>query len=169
LAGKHKGLPFEHVVDTDRRYCVWILGSEALPARLVSFRRFLLTRYGGIMPFGRYQHRFFSEIVEESAEYCVWASLLQSPSDAMLRFQQYLKHSAEAPPLSKKPRVTPEEDDDQQTEGPDCKVCYARKVNCVFTGCGHLVCCVTCAARCDRCPICRVPVRVGDIIRTYAS
>ena len=36
-----------------------------------------------------------------------------------------------------------------------CKVCFESEANTVFTPCGHLCCCMICAKRLQKCPICR--------------
>ena len=126
------------------------------------------------MAVGKHRHNLFREIVDEDPAYCVWANDLPSPTVAMQKFQSWLKrHRTDVPDEqegSKRRRVVEEEPAHQG--GPaalECKVCYTRGIDAVFAACGHLVCCMACAARVDRCPICRVPVRSGDIIRTYTA
>lgn len=103
------------------------------------------------------------------------ASELQSPTDSMRRFQAYLKQqwaddSVEQAPKRRRADVkepaVPQQGDPAAT---DCKICYGRAINAVFAGCGHLVCCLTCAYRVDKCPICRVQVGPNDIIRTFTA
>ncbi|XP_041354958.1 uncharacterized protein LOC121372607 [Gigantopelta aegis] len=46
-----------------------------------------------------------------------------------------------------------------------CKVCLENNVNVVFLPCGHLCCCVDCAARLRKCPLCRS--RIEGTVRAY--
>ena len=128
------------------------------------------------MAVGKHKHKLFREIVDEDPSYCVWASELQSPTESMQKFQAYLlKHeladleSQEQTP--KRRRVDAEDPVTGQAEtgSLECKICYSRAINVVFRNCGHLVACAFCADRCDKCPICRVPIRPGDIIRTFTA
>jgi hypothetical protein len=48
---------------------------------------------------------------------------------------------------------------DDAGEGTDCGVCMASPRASAFTPCGHVVCCVECATRMERCPICRVVIQ----------
>ena len=102
---------------------------------------------------------------------------LVSPTEAMQRFQEYLikqgiesTDAAESP--SKRQRCEAAEEPSLQQNGsaaPECKICYCRGINALFAGCGHLVCCLVCAYRVDKCPICRVRVRPHEIIRTFTA
>lgn len=40
-----------------------------------------------------------------------------------------------------------------------CVICQSAQRNIVLMDCWHLVACSTCAARLDRCPLCRAPIR----------
>ncbi|XP_041379548.1 E3 ubiquitin-protein ligase XIAP-like [Gigantopelta aegis] len=46
-----------------------------------------------------------------------------------------------------------------------CKVCLENNVSVVFLPCGHLCCCVDCAARLRKCPLCRS--RIEGTVRAY--
>ena len=102
---------------------------------------------------------------------------LVSPTEAMQRFQEYLSKqvesndAAESPPKRPRCEAAAEEPSLQQSgsAAPECKICYCRGINAVFAGCGHLVCCLVCAYRVDKCPICRVQVRPNEIIRTFTA
>ncbi|KAI0217611.1 E3 ubiquitin-protein ligase MYLIP [Lamellibrachia satsuma] len=39
-----------------------------------------------------------------------------------------------------------------------CHVCMDRDINCAFCPCGHVVCCLVCANKLDKCPLCRSEV-----------
>eukprot|EP00904_Undaria_pinnatifida_P005271 jgi/Undpi1/1874/HiC_scaffold_12.g05261.m1 len=39
-----------------------------------------------------------------------------------------------------------------------CIMCFNRKVNCTLVPCGHHCCCLTCAEKFDKCPVCRLKV-----------
>lgn len=74
-----------------------------------------------------------------------------------------LSSSPASPPSSLKGSLTDPETDNM---GPNdtqqlCVICMDRPVGAVFLECGHLACCVTCAAPLRLCPICR-----GTITRT---
>ena len=47
--------------------------------------------HGGVLPYGKYKNRFFSEVFLEHPEYVVWACELQDPSAVMLEFQEYVR------------------------------------------------------------------------------
>jgi hypothetical protein len=49
-----------------------------------------------------------------------------------------------------------------------CAVCMEREREIVFDGCKHYVCCTDCSRRCTSCPICRVPIDVGQARYEYA-
>ncbi len=54
--------------------------------------------------------------------------------------------------------------------GGECTVCMDQRATAVFTPCGHMCCCFTCAHRCANdggCPICRG--EVDNVVRVYAS
>ena len=88
--GKHKGKTFEHIAETDRGYCCWILRSPDAPSSLRAFRRHLLENFGGVVQCGKYKMKFFSEVLEEDAGYCLWVSELESPSPNFKDFQEWL-------------------------------------------------------------------------------
>ena len=55
----------------------------------------------------------------------------------------------------------------EMKEERQCKVCLDREADIVFVPCGHLVCCINCAASLRRCPICRA--KIDKAIKTYVS
>ena len=87
LAGKFKGSTYTEVLANHRPYCLWVLESADLPSGLQAFKRWLASRFGGIMAVGKYKLKTFREIVDEDPAYCVWVCDLVSPTDAMQRFQ----------------------------------------------------------------------------------
>ena len=36
-----------------------------------------------------------------------------------------------------------------------CKICVNNMVECVFSECGHMICCMNCSSNLKTCPICR--------------
>ena len=48
-----------------------------------------------------------------------------------------------------------------------CKICYSAAINTVFLRCGHMVSCMPCSDRIDKCPICRAPIQ--DVIQTFRA
>ncbi len=36
-----------------------------------------------------------------------------------------------------------------------CKICVNNKIECVFSECGHMICCMNCSSNLKTCPICR--------------
>lgn len=50
--------------------------------------------------------------------------------------------------------------------GETCVVCLFSRAEMCFRECGHLVCCDVCAARVDRCPLCR---RKSGVMRVYRA
>ena len=178
LGGRFKGSTYTEVVAHHRPYCLWVLESPDLPSGLRAFKAWLQSRHGGVMAVGKHKNKLFGEIVDEDPAYCVWASQLVGATDAMVRFQTLLKRQeidgiARAEPAPKRRRTDVEEEPStgqrDEPSMPECVICYSRGCGAVFANCGHLVACLTCAARCDRCPICRAPVRPNDIIRTFTA
>ena len=76
-----------------------------------------------------------------------------------------------APP-AKAPRrfVTKEEpgDQDELSIAKTCAICFERPVRTIFANCGHMLCCVQCSLKCDKCPVCRVSVE-GNVVRVFAG
>jgi len=52
-------------------------------------------------------------------------------------------------------------------DGTMCKICYERKLECVFVPCGHFMCCYPCAERVTQCPVCRADISM--LQRVYDS
>lgn len=44
------------------------------------------------------------------------------------------------------------------TEAWTCKICMDNVINTMFSPCGHVMCCKTCADKCERCPLCRADI-----------
>ena len=177
LAGRFKGSTYTEVLASHRPYCLWVLESTELPPGLQAFKRWLISRFGGIMAVGKYKLKTYREIVDEDAPYAVWASELSNPTDAMRKFQSYLidqgieaDDTPQRPAKRQRPSATEEPAVQQAGPAPlECKICFCNGINAVFAGCGHLVCCLVCAYRVDRCPICRVQVLPNEIIRTFTA
>jgi hypothetical protein len=49
---------------------------------------------------------------------------------------------------------------------PVCSVCIQNESNTVYVECGHMVCCMSCATKLDKCPICR---KQGHWIKVFTS
>lgn len=52
---------------------------------------------------------------------------------------------------------------EDETTGNECILCCDKEINCVFTPCGHQICCLECGNHISRCPVCAVectPMRV---------
>lgn len=39
-----------------------------------------------------------------------------------------------------------------------CKICYLKKIFCIFKPCGHAVCCNVCFFSLNKCPYCKIPI-----------
>lgn len=39
-----------------------------------------------------------------------------------------------------------------------CRICMDNQIDTAFLPCAHVVACSTCAAKCDRCPVCRADI-----------
>lgn len=39
-----------------------------------------------------------------------------------------------------------------------CRICMDSQIDTAFLPCAHVVACSTCAAKCDRCPLCRADI-----------
>uniref|UniRef100_A0A7S1KYE5 RING-type domain-containing protein n=1 Tax=Neobodo designis TaxID=312471 RepID=A0A7S1KYE5_NEODS len=50
------------------------------------------------------------------------------------------------------------DDDSEVDDEGQCNICYSRSVNCALMPCAHVATCRVCAARLDKCPICREDV-----------
>lgn len=59
------------------------------------------------------------------------------------------------------------EENEKLREMQTCKICMERPVNTTLLPCGHLICCDMCAARLNRCPICRK--RIKGTVKTFMS
>lgn len=55
--------------------------------------------------------------------------------------------------------------DTRISEAMTCKICMDRAINTMFNPCCHVMACDQCAARCDKCPSCRV--KVTDVVKIY--
>ncbi len=88
--GKHRGQTFEHVAETDRSYCCYILRSPDVAGSLRTFRRHLLENFGGVVQCGKYKWKFFSEVLQEDPSYACWVSDLGTPSPNLKDFQDWL-------------------------------------------------------------------------------
>ena len=77
--GKHKGKTYSSVADSDRSYCSWVLriGPSSSSSNLDKFATWLKKNHGGILPVGRHKNKFYTEIIEQDAEYCAWAAQLE--------------------------------------------------------------------------------------------
>jgi hypothetical protein len=61
-----------------------------------------------------------------------------------------------------------EEEEDEDTLKGECVVCFERNINSVITVCGHLAYCGLCAARMNKCPICRARYNpLKDVLKVY--
>ena len=75
-------------------------------------------------------------------------------------------------PAAKAPRrvVTKEEpgDQDELNIAKRCVICYKRPIRTIFTNCGHMLSCVQCSLKMDKCPVCRISVD-GNVVRVFAG
>ncbi|XP_073811050.1 E3 ubiquitin-protein ligase defense repressor 1 [Musca autumnalis] len=55
--------------------------------------------------------------------------------------------------------------DTRISEAMTCKICMDNSINTMFNPCCHVMACSQCAARCDKCPNCRV--KVTDVVKIY--
>lgn len=51
-------------------------------------------------------------------------------------------------------------------DAPVCSVCMQNVPNAVYVECGHMVCCVPCATKLEKCPVCR---KQGKWVRVFTS
>ena len=59
-------------------------------------------------------------------------------------------------------------DDDESvvtTVEDKCIICYDQSIDCVFTPCGHQICCLVCSSNLSKCPICSSRASVIKIFR----
>ena len=132
LGGRFKGSTYTEVVAHHRAYCLWVLESNDpdLPSGLRAFKAWLQSRHGGVMAVGKHKNKLFGEIVDEDPAYCVWASQLVGATDAMVRFQTFLKRHldevARAEPAPQRRRTDVEEPSPGQRDEPsmpECVIC----------------------------------------------
>lgn len=45
-----------------------------------------------------------------------------------------------------------------------CRICMDCVINIMFSPCGHVICCATCAEKCERCPLCRSSIEQANKI-----
>ena len=88
--GKHSGLTYAAVADTDRGYCHWIVNATSLPRSLRPFRTWLQRTHGGVFCFGKHKSSFYSEIYDGFPEYTIWACEQTDASAHLCDFQQYV-------------------------------------------------------------------------------
>ena len=103
----------------------------------------------------------------------------------MKSFQEFLdviavtresSESEEEPPPSAPPAkaqkrfVTKEEpgDQDELNIAKTCAICFERPVRTIFANCGHMLACVQCSLKMEKCPICRASVE-GNVVRAFAG
>ena len=174
LAGKHCGSSHAALADTDRSYCHWVINAPLLPRSLLPLKIWLKKTHGGVLPCGKYKGAFFSEIHCDHPEYCLWVCELSDPSPPMLDFQKYVFKREESAseavakqeqPAAKRARGQPDRERSTPSSSMDCKVCFDRQIEALFVPCRHLVCCGTCAALSETCPVCRG--KVSEILRVF--
>ena len=179
LVGKYHGCTHAAVAEADRSYCAWVASAASLPRSLLPFKMWLKRTHGGVLPYGKYKNRFFSEVFLEHPEYAVWACELRDPSDVMLEFQEYVrKREGESlsedadprpQPVPKRARGPPAESEGGQAAPAassfECKVCFDRPIDTLIFPCKHLVLCERCAVLSGTCPVCRG--RVSELIRMF--
>ena len=71
--------------------------------------------------------------------------------------------------LHRRPPVSTEEDEPphkKQRADDECKICFDETIDSVFTPCGHIVACFSCASSVKKCPICK---RQSKAIKTYKA
>ena len=163
-AGKYKGQPYE-LLKQDRPYCNWLLHHAeltSLPRNLQKTKQRLTEEAGGVLMCGAHRNSFYTEILQKKPDYGEWAASLEDPGPAMKEFTTWMKKRKDAPS---------EEEDPQKRSRQGgyiekCVVCTERPAEACFFPCGHLVCCMNCAALVQpMCPMCRV--EVGGFVKVY--
>lgn len=48
-----------------------------------------------------------------------------------------------------------------------CAACWEAAANCCLKNCGHVVVCMECAGKLDKCPACRVPYSKNGFVRVF--
>ena len=173
--GKHAGSTFGAVAENDRSYCYWILSATALPRNLLPLKRWLKREYGGVLPCGKHNFKFYAEVHRDFPGYRVWACGLTDPSSSMRDFQIYVRDHADSanedrahePQPAKRPRLF---DDAARQEVPStwaCRICFDAAIQIVFLPCKHIICCDVCSRKIEICPLCRV--HIPETLRVYPS
>ena len=170
--------------ETDRPYCAWVLRAPSLQqSSLRIFQFYLRQRHGGFFTVGRHKGEWFDEVFANDPAYTSWVASLPEPSGDLLGYQSFAAAAVQAASRSSsrsprrrrgtKAQVTSVEpgDADPIAWPHACLVCFDRPVRSLFRGCGHAVACTRCALEIAKrgCPICRQPVRDGDVVRIFAS
>ena len=109
---------------------------------------------------------------------------MPSPTGTLAEFQQLLdivqvnedssgsdyEAAPEPPPKAPRRVVTKEErgDQDELTIAKKCAICFERPVRTIFANCGHMLACVQCSLKMDKCPVCRTVVD-GNVVRVFAG
>lgn len=104
--GKHAGLTYEEVIESDPDYCTWALqvakhSPEGIRAGLQKFVDAILASKPDldwqIVLFGKHRNKAFKVVAQEDPEYCAWVmsvasntQALESSSASLLAFASYL-------------------------------------------------------------------------------
>ena len=101
---------------------MWVARKSPSLVAFSSLAKYMKKTYGGIMTVGKHCGRFFTEVEDESPDYCAWALELEDPGEPFRPFVDYLK--------------TKEAKEEQTNKAGACKICYDAPVETVFAPCG---------------------------------
>ena len=162
--GEFKSMFFDEIYEKEPAYCVWVATLADPGPNFRDLQGYLTSMDAGVAALASPllpDSDCSSEGEEEEEEE------FQPATPPRRREQQPASERS----ASKRARVTEVEPSDADAlEIPKyCLVCCDRPVKTIFAACGHMCVCTTCSLRCRACPLCRVPISEGDVIRVFAG
>ena len=159
--GKFKSMFFDELYEREPAYCVWVAGLADPGSNFLELQEFLASVAAS--------EAAPTTPPPASSDYYSSDEEFQ-PATPHRRAEERTEGIPGCSP-SKRSRVTQVEPCDADAlEVPKfCLVCCERPVKTIFAGCGHMCVCTTCSLRCEACPLCRVPINDGEVIRVFAG
>ena len=150
--GRNKFKYFDEVLREDPNYCNWVLTLTDTSGNLSDFKQFLCTIHMSDYDFQE----------DEPPEPWESGDDTNSESDSRSRSPSIRTRTQARSIIKYDPS-----DKDHVNLAKECHICYNAPIRACFSRCGHMLCCVPCAIKCDKCPVCRVNIRECDVIRVF--
>jgi len=159
--GKFKSMFFDELYEREPAYCVWVAGLADPGSNFLELQEFLASVAAS--------EAAPTTPPPASSDYYSSDEEFHPP----IPHRRAEQRTEDVPGCnsSKRSRVAQMEPcDGDALEVPKfCLVCHERPVKTIFAGCGHMCVCTTCSLRCEACPLCRVPINGGEVIRVFAG